>query len=226
MNFKIITIFPEMFHAIENYGILSKAIKKKIINLIFFNIRNFSKEKNKKVDDRPYGGGEGMIMSFSPLKRAIVKAKKNDNSLVIYLSPQGKKITYKKLKKLSKKKCIILICGRYQGIDQRIIDKYIDEEISIGDYILTGGELAAMVLIDGISRFVPGVIKKKISKNKDSFSQNLLDHPHYTRPKKIDGMRVPKILLSGNHKKIKKWRLKKSVQQTLLKKPELFKKNK
>jgi len=148
-----------MFNSIKNYGILAQAIKKKIINLHILNIRNFSTDKKKRIDDRPYGGGPGMIMSFSPLKKAIKTVKKK--KLVIYLSPQGKKITYKKLKKLSKKKTIILICGRYQGIDQRIIDKYVDKEISIGDYILTGGELAAMVLIDGISRFVPGVIKKK-----------------------------------------------------------------
>ncbi|WP_436835289.1 tRNA (guanosine(37)-N1)-methyltransferase TrmD [Buchnera aphidicola] len=213
-----------MFNSIMNYGLIARAVKKKLINLFFFNIRDFSKNKNKKIDDRPYGGGPGMIMSFLPLKNSIIQAKKNDQSLIIYLSPQGKKITYKKLKKLSKKKSLILICGRYQGIDQRIIDKYIDEEISIGDYILTGGELAAMVLIDGISRFIPGVIKKKISQHEDSFAKNLLDYPHYTRPRIIDGMKVPKVLLSGNHKKIHTWRLKKSIQQTLLKKPKLFQK--
>lgn len=167
-----------------------------------------------------------MIMSFLPLKKAIIKAKKNKKCIVIYLSPQGKKISNSRLKKLSKKKIIILICGRYQGIDQRLINKYVNKEISIGDYILTGGELAAMVFIDSISRFLPGVIKKKKSEHQDSFSHMLLDYPHYTRPKIIDNMKVPKILLSGNHKKIKLWRLKKSIQQTFLKKPKLLKKKK
>lgn len=164
-----------------------------------------------------------MIMSFFPLKKAIIKAKKNKKFLVIYLSPQGKKINNTRLKLLSKKKRIILICGRYQGIDQRLIDNLVDKEISIGDYILTGGELAAMVLIDGISRFIPGVIKKNEKKIHDSFTNSLLDYPHYTRPKKICKMKVPKVLLSGNHEKIKKWRLKKSIIQTFLKKPKLLK---
>ncbi|CAL4322442.1 tRNA (guanine-N(1)-)-methyltransferase [Buchnera aphidicola (Periphyllus testudinaceus)] len=224
MNFKILTIFPEMFHSIINYGILSKSIKKKIIKLSFLNIRYFSDKKNKSVDDRPYGGGPGMIMNFYPLKKAIVKAQKNNKYKIIYLSPQGKKISNSKLKKLAKKKFIILICGRYQGIDQRFIKKYVDEEISIGDYILTGGELAAMVLIDGICRFLPGVIKKKKSQHQDSFSNMLLDYPHYTRPKIVENMKVPKILLSGHHKKIKLWRLKESIKNTFFKKPNLLKK--
>ncbi len=165
-----------------------------------------------------------MIMSFLPLKKAITHAKKKNEYIVIYLSPQGKKLSYKILKKLSKNKFILLICGRYQGIDQRFIDKYVHKEISIGNYILTGGELAAMVFIDSISRFIPGVIKKNISNHQDSFTNGLLDYPHYTRPEVIEKMNVPKILLSGNHKKIKLWRLKKSIKQTLIKKPKLLNK--
>ncbi|CAL4322478.1 tRNA (guanine-N(1)-)-methyltransferase [Buchnera aphidicola (Chaitophorus sp. 3695)] len=226
INFKIITIFPEMFNSIINYGILSRAIKKKIIKLTVLNLRNFSKKKNKSVDDRPYGGGPGMIMSFLPLKMAIIKYIKKKKYYIIYLSPQGKKINQNNLKNFSKIKNIILICGRYQGIDQRFIKKFVDQELSIGDYILTGGELAAMVFIDAICRFIPGVIKKKNIKHQDSFSKTLLDYPHYTRPRIIDKMKVPDILLSGNHKKIKIWRLKKSIEYTLFKKPKLFKKKK
>lgn len=215
-----------MFQAIINYGILSHAIKKKIIKLTILNLRDFSNTKHKKIDNRPYGGGPGMIMSFLPLKMAIIKYIKKKKYYIIYLSPQGKKINQKNLKNLSQIKNIILICGRYQGIDQRFIDKFVNQEISIGDYILTGGELPAMVFIDAICRFIPGIIKKKNDKHQDSFTENLLDYPHYTRPKIIDNMKVPNVLLSGNHKKIKIWRLKKSIEYTFFKKPKLIQKKK
>jgi len=222
--FYVITIFPEMFHAITKYGITGRAFDKKIINIAFFNPRDFSKNRYKSIDDRPYGGGPGMIMSAKPLYLAIQHAKSLlKNAIVIYLSPQGKKLNQKKILKIIKNKRIIFICGRYEGIDQRIIDHEVDEEWSIGDYILTGGELAAMVVIDSIARFIPGVVKKKQSIEEDSFFNDLLDYPNYTRPKRINNIEVPKILLSGNHEKIRLWRFKKSLEATWKKRPDLLK---
>ncbi|AAM67935.1 tRNA (guanosine(37)-N1)-methyltransferase TrmD [Buchnera aphidicola] len=222
--FCIITIFPEMFYAITNYGVTGKAIRKNIINIKFFNPRDFTDNKYKSVDDRPYGGGPGMLMSAKPLYLAIKNAKNLlKSAIVIYLSPQGKRLNQKKILEIIKNKKIIFVCGRYEGIDQRIIDCQVDEEWSIGDYILTGGELAAMVAIDSISRFIPGVIKKKQSVQEDSFFNGLLDYPHYTRPKIIEKMKVPEILLSGNHDKIRLWRLKKSLEKTWTKRPDLLK---
>lgn len=215
-----------MFYAITNYGIIGQAIKKKIININFFNPRNFSKNKYKSVDDRPYGGGPGMLMSFEPLYLAIQQAKSTSkNVTVIYLSPQGKELKQNHIEELLvKKKKIVFICGRYEGIDQRIIDNQVDEEWSIGSYILTGGELAAMVMIDAISRLIPGVIKTKKSIEEDSFTNDLLDYPNYTRPKIIKNMSVPQVLLSGNHNEIRLWRLKQSLGTTWIKRPDLIKK--
>ncbi|CAL4324467.1 tRNA (guanine-N(1)-)-methyltransferase [Buchnera aphidicola (Hyalopterus amygdali)] len=223
MWFYIITIFPKMFDAIIHYGVTGRAIQKKIINIQFFNPRDFSDNKYKSVDDRPYGGGPGMLMSVKPLYLSIKKAKSLlQDAMVVYLSPQGKKLHQKKILEIIKKKKIIFICGRYEGIDQRIIDYQVDEEWSIGDYVLTGGELAAMVIIDSISRLIPGVINKK-SVEEDSFSHNLLDYPHYTRPKIIKNMHVPKILFSGDHEKIRIWRLKQALGKTWEKRPDLIK---
>jgi len=223
--FNVITIFPEMFCAITDYGIIGKAIKKKIINITFLNPRNFSKNKYKSIDDRPYGGGPGMLMSAEPLYLAIQYAKSTlKNATVIYLSPQGKELQQNNIKKLINKKKIILICGRYEGIDQRIIDNQVDEEWSIGNYILTGGELAAMVMIDSISRLIPGVVKTQKSVEEDSFCNYLLDYPSYTRPQIIENMSVPKVLLSGNHNQIRLWRLKQSLGKTWMKRPDLLKK--
>lgn len=223
--FDIITIFPEMFRAISDFGIIGHAIKKKIIDVNFFNPRNFAENKYKSVDDRPYGGGPGMLMSFKPLYLAIQKSKSIlKDATVIYLTPQGKELQQNDLKKLISKKKIIFICGRYEGIDQRIIDNQVDEEWSIGNYILTGGELAAMVMIDAISRLIPGVIKSKKSIEEDSFSNNLLDYPNYTRPKMIQKMSVPELLLSGNHDQIRTWRLKQALGTTWIKRPDLLEK--
>ena len=221
----IISIFPKMFKLITKYGIVSQAIKKNLLSIFIKNPRKYSKNKRKNIDDRPYGGGPGMIMSFYPIDKTIQKIKNNilDSIKVIYLSPQGKKLTSKKIKKISKYKQIILICGRYEGIDQRIIDSEVDEEWSIGDYVVSGGELPAMILIEAICRLIPGVIKKQ-SFTEESFFKKFLDHPHFTRPRYIKGLKVPKILLSGNHKKISKWRLKQSIKTTWIKRPDLFKK--
>ncbi|QCI22249.1 tRNA (guanosine(37)-N1)-methyltransferase TrmD [Buchnera aphidicola] len=222
--FQIITIFPEMFRAITDYGITKKAICNNIINIDFINPRNFSKNKYKSIDDRPYGGGPGMLMCFEPLYLSIQYAKSIlKNATIIYLSPQGTVFQQSNISKLIDKKKIIFICGRYEGIDQRIIDYYVNEEWSIGDYILTGGELAAMIMIDSIARLIPGVIKKKASIKEETFSKNLLDYPNYTRPKRINNISVPEILLSGNHKKIHFWRLQQSLYKTLINRPDLLK---
>ncbi|QCI24451.1 tRNA (guanosine(37)-N1)-methyltransferase TrmD [Buchnera aphidicola (Muscaphis stroyani)] len=225
MWFEIITIFPEMFQAITDYGVTGKAIKKNIIHINLCNLRNFSKKKYKSIDDRPYGGGSGMLMSFQPLYKAIQHVKsKIKNAIVIYLSPQGTTFKQEKIPELIKRKKIIFVCGRYEGIDQRIIDDQIDEEWSIGDYVLTGGELAGMIIIDSISRFLPGVVHKKESVEKDSFSKYLLDYPHYTRPETIKNMKVPSVLLSGHHDNIRIWRLQESLRKTWIKRPDLLKK--
>ncbi|XBC44208.1 MAG: tRNA (guanosine(37)-N1)-methyltransferase TrmD [Buchnera aphidicola (Schlechtendalia peitan)] len=223
----IISIFPEMFKAIINYGITRKAIQKRIIQIKIFNPRNYTKNKYRSIDDRPYGGGSGMLMTAEPLKLAIEHAKSmiESNTTVFYLSPQGSKLNHKKILMLSKKKHIILLCGRYKGIDERLIQsKIIDEEISIGDYILSGGELPAMILIDMLCRLLPGVLGQKQLKLDDSFHNGLLECPQYTRPKTFHKISVPEILLSGNHKKIENWKLKQSLGQTWIKRPDLLNK--
>ncbi|WP_343154654.1 tRNA (guanosine(37)-N1)-methyltransferase TrmD [Buchnera aphidicola (Pseudoregma panicola)] len=222
----IVTIFPKMFKTILKYGIIHKSIKSKILKIKFWNPRKFTNKKNKNIDDTPYGGGPGMIMNPYPLYKTIKHIKslyKKKNIKTIYLSPQGKKINKKNILNILKYNKIILICGRYEGIDERIIFKEVDEEISIGDYVLSGGEIPSMVLIECIVRFIPGILKKKCIKE-DSFFNGLLDYPNYTKPKKFKGMKVPKVLLSGNHKNIKLWKIKESLKTTLKKRPDLFKK--
>ncbi|WP_367670768.1 tRNA (guanosine(37)-N1)-methyltransferase TrmD [Sodalis-like secondary symbiont of Drepanosiphum platanoidis] len=226
MNIGIISIFPEMFNAITKFGITKKAIKNKLLKFYCWNPRKFTNSKNFNIDDRPYGGGPGMLMKMEPLQNAINYGKKilSGNKKIIYLTPQGKKLNFNKLKKLINIKNIILVCGRYEGIDERLIISEIDEEISIGDYILSGGELAAMILIDSITRFIPGVLQHKLSSVEDSFENGLLDYPSYTRPRVINKIHVPNILLNGNHKKIYYWRLKQSLGRTWIKRPDLLKK--
>ena len=221
MKFDVLTLFPEMFQAIKQ-SILGRAEEKNLIQINLINIRDFSKDKHKKVDDTPYGGGAGMVMRADVVYDAY-KSVQNENSKVIYLTPQGKKLDQKKVEELSKEKHLILLCGHYEGIDQRVIDKIVDEEISIGDYVLTGGELPAMVLIDSVSRYVEGVLSEG-STNEESFSQGLLEYPQYTRPETFEGVKVPEILLSGHHENIKKWREEKSLENTKLKRPDLLKK--
>lgn len=222
--FNVISIFPKMFDAITNYGIISKAIKKGLINIKIWNPRDYTYDRYHSIDDRPYGGGSGMLMKFKPLLMAIEHAKEKIkiDTKIIYLSPQGKKLNQKSVLKLSKTSSFILICGRYKGIDERIIDTTVDEEWSIGDYIISGGELPAMILIDALSRLIPDVIGKKKSVEEDSFYNGLLDCPQYTRPNIIHGMQVPIILLSGHHTEIKKWKLKQSLGMTWLKRPDLL----
>mgnify|MGYP000720141777 FL=1 len=221
MKFDVLTLFPEMFQAIKQ-SILGRAEEKNLIQINLINIRDFSKDKHKKVDDTPYGGGAGMVMRADVIYDAY-KSVQNENAKVIYLTPQGKKLDQKKVEELSKEKHLILLCGHYEGIDQRVIDKIVDEEISIGDYVLTGGELPAMVLIDSVSRYVEGVLSES-STNEESFSQGLLEYPQYTRPETFEGVKVPEILLSGHHENIKKWREEKSLENTKLKRPDLLEK--
>ena len=205
----IISLFPEMFKAITEFGVTGRAVKQ---------------DKHKTVDDRPYGGGPGMLMMVQPLRDAIQAAKQaaEDGVKVIYLSPQGRKLDQSGVQQLSQYQKLILVCGRYEGIDERLIEAEIDEEWSVGDYVLTGGELPAMTLIDAVARFVPGVLGKQASAEEDSFADGLLDCPHYTRPEVLDGVTVPPVLISGNHAEIRKWRLKQSLHRTLTRRPELL----
>lgn len=218
----VLTLFPEFIYGIYNWSIIGRAVEKNIVEINTINIRDFSKNKHKKVDDYPYGGGPGMVMSPEPIYDAIASVRRQD-SKVIYLSPQGKKLNQKILNNLSKESHLILLCGHYEGIDNRIIENYIDEEISIGDYVLTGGELPAMVLIDGITRLLPGVLSSEDSYLDESHYDGILEHPQYTRPRVFNNISVPEILLSGNHKKIVDWRRYESLKVTLIKRPDLLK---
>lgn len=220
MKIDVLTLFPEMFNSL-NYSIIGKAIEKNIIEINLINIRDFSKDKHKKVDDTPYGGGAGMIMKPDVVYDAY-KSVKDENAKVIYLSPQGKVLDQKKVEELSKEQHLVLLCGHYEGIDQRVLDEIVDEEISIGDYVLTGGELPAMVVIDSVSRYIEGVIKKE-STSEESFSNGLLEYPQYTRPEEFLGKKVPEVLISGHHENINKWRQEQSLKITKLKRPDLLK---
>ncbi len=220
----IISLFPEMFKAITDFGVTGRAVKQNLLQVQCFNPRDFTFDKHKTVDDRPYGGGPGMLMMVQPLRDAISQAKQQagEGAKVIYLSPQGRKLDQAGVKELSQNEKLILLCGRYEGIDERLIQTEVDEEWSIGDYVLTGGELPAMTLIDAVSRFIPGVLGKQASAEEDSFAQGLLDCPHYTRPENLAGLVVPPVLMSGNHEEIRKWRLKQSLERTWLRRPELL----
>ena len=221
MQFDVLTLFPEMFSILDE-SIIGRAKKNKQIDINLVNIRDFSENKHNKVDDTPYGGGAGMVMMPDVVYRAYNSLENKEKAKVIYMSPQGKKLNQEKVKELSKENHLIILCGHYEGIDQRVLDKIVDEEISIGDYVLTGGELPAMVLIDSVSRYVEGVLNKESIKE-ESFIENLLEYPQYTRPEVFEGEKVPEVLLSGNHKEIEKWRKEKSLEITKKKRPDLLK---
>ena len=222
MRFDIITLFPEMFSAIKEEGVIARAIKKSIISINEWQLRDFSENKYKNVDDKAYGGGAGMVMQVKPIRDCIKKIKEQEpETKVIYLSPQGEPLNQNLVEKLSSFESLTLLCGRYEGVDERIIDNDVDLEVSIGDYVISGGELAAMVLIDSVSRRLPNVLGNKDSLN-DSFVNNLLDYPHYTRPESIDGDIVPEVLLSGNQAKIDAWRLEQAKHKTRQKRPDLL----
>ncbi|MEC7596296.1 MAG: tRNA (guanosine(37)-N1)-methyltransferase TrmD [Pseudomonadota bacterium] len=222
MKFDIITLFPEMFSAIKEEGVISRALKKSKISIREWQLRDFSNNKYKNIDDRPYGGGAGMVMQVKPIRDCLGKIKEQEpETKVIYLSPQGKPLNQQLVEKLATFDSLTLLCGRYEGVDERIIINDIDYEISIGDYVISGGELAAMVLIDSVSRQIPGVLGNKDSLH-DSFSNDLLDYPHYTRPESIDGDSVPEVLLSGNQAKIDAWRQEQAIKKTKKKRPDIL----
>ncbi|CAK9885777.1 MAG: tRNA (guanine-N(1)-)-methyltransferase [Candidatus Erwinia impunctatus] len=220
----VITLFPEMFHAVTDFGVTGRAVKNGLLTIRSWSPRDFTHDRHRTVDDRPYGGGPGMLMMVQPLRDAIhaARAAAGENVRVIYLSPQGRKLTQQGVCELAATEKLILVCGRYEGIDERIIKTEIDEEWSIGDYVLSGGEIPAMALIDSVSRMIPGVLGKQASAEEDSFSDGLLDCPHYTRPEVLESMEVPPVLLSGNHAEIRRWRLKQSLGRTWLRRPELL----
>ena len=221
MKFNIVTIFPDLIDSFCNIAFIHTAITKKLIRIEPINLRNFSEDKHNRVDDKVYGGGPGMVLKYEPIKKAILSLK--NRGKVIYLTPQGKPLSQKKLKSLSNLDNLTILCGRYEGVDERIIREFVDEEISLGDYVISGGEIASMVIIEGIARLLPGVVDDYESINQDSFQKGILDFPHYTRPDNIDNHPIPEVLLSGNHIEIKKWRRKQSLGATWHKRPELLK---
>ena len=220
MKFDVLTLFPDMFECL-NQSIIGRAKEKELIDINLINIRDFSNNKHKKVDDTPYGGGSGMVMMPDVVYRAYESVKTKD-AKVIYMTPQGKKLDQKKVEDLAKQNHLIILCGHYEGIDQRVLDKIVDEEVSIGDYVLTGGELAAAVMADAIVRIIPGVISDEQSALSDSFQDNLLAAPVYTRPADYKGWKVPDILLSGHEAKIKEWELQQSLERTRKLRPDLL----
>lgn len=226
MRIEVVTLFPEMFSALSDNGVTGRAIQKGLVQLGMINPRDYTEDRHNTVDDRPYGGGPGMVMMVEPLQKAIAQARKevSNKAKVIYLSPQGRRLDQEGLRTLASYEDMILLCGRYEGIDERLIASEVDEEWSIGDYVLSGGELAAMVLIDGVTRLIPGALGHEDSAQQDSFMNGLLDTPHYTRPENLDGMAVPEVLLSGHHQNIERWRLKQALGRTWLRRPELLEK--
>ncbi len=223
MKFDILTLFPNMFSSPLRESILGKAIEKGLIQIRTVNIRDFTSDKHQVVDDTPYGGGQGMVMKVEPIARAIESVKaQNPSAWTVYLTPQGKPLHQDLARRLSTQPHLILLCGRYEGVDERVRESLVDEEISIGDYVLTGGELAAMVVIDAVSRFIPGVLGSDRSAEEDSFYNSLLEYPQYTRPPNFRGHCVPEVLLSGNHSAISLWRRKEALRQTSLRRPDLL----
>jgi tRNA (guanine37-N1)-methyltransferase len=223
MRIDVISIFPPMFEAITGYGIPGRAIKKDLLQLRVWNPRDYTDDKHRSVDDRPYGGGPGMVLLAEPLAKTIAAARaEQPQAKVVYLSPQGRKLDHAAVKEFSTRAGVILLAGRYEGVDERLLASEVDEEWSIGDYVLSGGELPAMVLIDAIARQLPGALGDEDSAAQDSFVAGLLDCPHYTRPEMYGGQPVPAVLLSGNHEQIRRWRLKQMLGRTWLRRPELL----
>lgn len=224
----VISIFPKMFNNIINYGVIKEAFNKNLCQLNVYNLREFTDDKHKKIDDRPFGGGPGMVMNIQPIDSAVNFIKKKNNIInkelqkTILLSPKGSRLSQSKLKYLSNLENIIIICGRYEGVDERVKELVVDMELSIGDYVLTGGEIPSMVVIDGVIRLLSGVVGKEESLKYESFEDNLLDYPQYTRPLIYKGYKVPEILLSGNHKEIEKWRKEEAISLTKKRRPDLF----
>jgi tRNA (guanine37-N1)-methyltransferase len=224
LQFGLVTLFPEMFDAFSKHGVSGRAVKSGLISVDCWNPRDFTHDKHRTVDDRPFGGGPGMLMKVQPLRDAIhaAKAASEKPSKVIYMSPQGRKLDQQGAKELVSNERLIFVCGRYEGIDERLIETEIDEEWSLGDFVLSGGELAAMTFMDTISRLVPGVLGHEMSSVEDSFFDGLLDCPHYTRPEILEDLGVPDVLLSGHHENIRRWRAKQAIGRTWLRRPDLL----
>jgi tRNA (guanine37-N1)-methyltransferase len=222
MNIHVITIFPEVFLALEGFGILKIAKEKSLLNVFVHNLRDYTEDKHKTTDDRPYGGGAGMVMLASPLIKSIKDIESNyGHSYRVFITPQGEKFNMSIADFLSKKESLILFPAHYEGIDERVIGLF-DMEVSVGDFIVSGGEIPALLIMDAITRLIPGVLGNEESLSEESFSKNLLEYPHYSRPEEISGEKVPGVLLSGNHEKIRKWRLKESLKRTLIKRSDLM----
>lgn len=222
--FGVVSLFPEMFGSFIEQGVIGRAIQGDLIDIGFWNPRDYTHDKHRTVDDRPFGGGPGMLMKVQPLRDAIqaAKAASGNKARVIYLTPQGRRLDHQGVQHLAGHRDLVFVCGRYEGIDERVIETEVDEEWSLGDFVLSGGEVAAMAFIDAISRHQPGVLGHEASAVEDSFTDDLLDCPHYTRPEVLDGLRVPEVLLSGHHEKIRRWRLKQSLGRTWQRRPDLL----
>ena len=224
MQIALVSLFPEMFAAVSDYGVTGRAVSDGIVAISHSNPRDYTVDRHRTVDDRPYGGGPGMLMKIDPLRQAISAARElvGEDAKVIYLSPQGQRLDHGRAVALAKEPALILVAGRYEGVDERLIEAEVDEELSIGDYVLSGGELAAMVVIDAVTRQLPGVLGHQLSAQEDSHADGLLDCPHYTRPEEYQGKRVPDVLLSGNHEEIRRWRLKQALGRTYERRPDLL----
>lgn len=224
MRFDVISIFPEFVHAVVACGIVRRAVESGLIELVTWDPRDFTTDRHRSVDDRPYGGGPGMVMKAEPLRDAIraARAARPDPAPVVYLSPQGAPLRQRRVEEMAASSGLILLCGRYEGVDERVLESEVDEELSIGDYVLSGGELGAMVVVDAVSRLVPGALGHEDSAPWDSFSSGVLDCPHYTRPEVVDGRRVPEVLLGGDHGAVARWRRREALRRTLLRRPGLL----
>lgn len=224
MRFDVVSIFPDFVRSVVRFGVAEKAATRGLVELVTWNPRDFTSDRHRSVDDRPYGGGPGMVMKFTPLRDALraARASRGDGAPVVYLSPQGAPLTQRRAEEMSRTPGVILLCGRYEGVDERLIEAEVDEELSLGDYVLSGGELGAMVVIDAVSRLLPGVLGHEDSAVQDSFTEGLLDCPHYTRPEDIDGRGVPAVLLGGDHGAVERWRRKQALGRTWLRRPELL----
>ena len=224
MQIAVVSLFPEMFSAVSEHGITGRAVQQGLVSVSYSNPRDFTKDRHRTVDDRPFGGGPGMVMKVQPLESAIHAAREQAGqaSRVIYLSPQGQRFDHGKAVSLAQESALILVAGRYEGVDERLIEREVDEELSIGDYVLSGGELAAMVVMDAVIRQLPGVLGHALSAQEDSFADGLLDCPHYTRPETYREQAVPEVLLSGDHERIRRWRLKQALGRTFERRPELL----
>ncbi|MCT4594864.1 MAG: tRNA (guanosine(37)-N1)-methyltransferase TrmD [Anaeromicrobium sp.] len=225
MKISVLTLFPHMFAGPMGESIIGRAVDNNLLELNIMNIRDYTKNKHKKVDDYPYGGGAGMVMQADPIFNALENID-TKNSRIIYMTPKGKVFNQDLAIELSKEEHIVFLCGHYEGVDQRVIDHWVTDEVSIGDYVLTGGELPAMVMIDSIARMIPGVLGQKVSYMDESIYSGLLEYPHYTRPSEYRDMPVPEVLLSGNHKRIEEWRMEKSLEITRKRRPDMYKKYK